>query len=299
MTLTNAGARVALRNILFATDFSNAAEAALPYGVALARRYGAKLYLAHVLPPESWQMAPPEERGQVHEANRRAAHELLRLLAESGRMHGVPYEALFAEGDVWERLSVMLAEKEIDLIVLGTRGRSGLQKFLLGSTAEEIFRLADCPVLTVGPSVSVEPEAEAGMRRILFATDFSATAEVALPYALSLAQENNSELVMLHVLPDVVRSAFSDESIIDSAYLKRLQELVPEDAELWCKPQFAVTFGSPADAILEAARQYSSDVIVLGVRKGGGFARAATHSGRATAHRIASHAPCPVLTVRG
>jgi nucleotide-binding universal stress UspA family protein len=299
MKLADATTRISLKNILFATDFSNAAEAALPYALAIARRYEAKLHVAHVLPPDAWQMAPPENRGQTLEANRRAAQEQLKFMQESGRFRGVEGEFLFAEGDIWEKLAEMLRDRDVDLIVVGTRGRSGLQKFLLGSTAEEIFRLAECPVLTVGPSVSVEPDAPAELRHVLYATDFSATAEAALPYALSLAQENNAELTLLHVLPDVVRSALSDQEVVDHAYLARLRELVPPEADLWCKPEYAVAFGSPADAILKVAQERSAGLIVLGVRKGGSFTRAATHTGRATASRIASHAHCPVLTVRG
>jgi nucleotide-binding universal stress UspA family protein len=298
MKLANAATRISLKNILFATDFSNAAEAALPYALAVARRYGAKLHVAHVLPPDAWQMAPPETRGQTLEENRRIAREQLRLMQESGRFRGVEGDFVFEEGDVWEKLAGILAARDVDLIVVGTRGRSGLQKFLLGSTAEEIFRLAECPVLTVGPSVSVEPDAPADTRHVLYATDFSATADAALPYALSLAQENNAELTLLHVLPDVVKSALADEQVLDQAYLTRLRALVPPDAELWCKPEFAVAFGSPADAILRVAKERNADLIVMGVRKGGSFTRASTHTGRPTASKVAGHAHCPVLTVR-
>jgi nucleotide-binding universal stress UspA family protein len=101
---------------------------------------------------------------------------------------------------LWSNLAKAIQEKKIDLIVMGTRGRSGVGKFLLGSSAEEVFRQAPCPVLTVGPHSPAKAPHE--FTRIVFATDFSPESVAALPYAVSLAQECQAHLTLLHVVAE-------------------------------------------------------------------------------------------------
>jgi nucleotide-binding universal stress UspA family protein len=194
----------------------------------------------------------------------------------------------------------VVEENKIDLIVLGTRGRSGLAKFLLGSTAEEIFRKAPCPVLTVGPFSPHEPARHGEISEIVYATDFSPESVAAASYAISLAQEFQAHLTLLHVIENMHREtccAHPEELVNSSARL--LHNLVPPEAELWCEPRFAIEEGTAAEKILDVAAQRKADLIVLGVRPPGGFPGAATHLPIATAHKVVCHATCPVLTVRG
>jgi nucleotide-binding universal stress UspA family protein len=192
-----------------------------------------------------------------------------------------------------------LTKKKIDLLVLGTHGRTGIGKFFLGSVAEEVLHQARCPVLTVGPHSPSEPPREGRFREILYATDFSADALAVVPYALSLAQEHRAHLTLLHVVqqtgvPDFVRP---DE--VEASAVQQMRDLVPEAAELWCEPRYAVGKGELAEAILEAANQRKSDLIVLGVKKPGGIPGGASHLPLGVAHKVIAHAICPVLTVRG
>lgn len=206
---------------------------------------------------------------------------------------------LILEGDLWSNLAAVIEANQIDLIVMGTRGRTGIGKFLLGSVAEEIFRQAPCPVLTVGPYAVSEPEQGGEFTHILFATDFSPESVAAAPYAISLAQECQAYLTLLHVIEepkagDLVRPP---ELVASSEQL--LRKLVPPEAELWCVPEYAIERGKAAQKILEVAAHSKAGLIVLGVRRPSGVPGAATHLPIATAHKVVSDAACPVLTVRG
>lgn len=288
--------RVALKNVLFATDFSRIADAALPYAVAIARRHEGAVFVAHVLPSELWEMPGTPGGDATREANRRVAQQQLDALMESSAFPGVAHHARFAEGDVWEALERIMREDHIDLVVLGTQGRTGLQKFLLGSVAEEIFRCADLPVLTVGPHVAAKPAGEL-FRHILYPTDFSEQAAAALPYALSLAEENDARLTLLHVVPADPGQGEARERT-GGGYVKRLREVLPREAQVWERVDYEVRFGNAANGILELAEERGADLIVLGVRCAGAFARAESHLRRSVAQKVASHARAPVLSVR-
>src|ERR1700688_1028253 len=197
MKAVQARSRIALKNILFATDFSSAANAAAPFAMQLAKNYGAKVYGLHVSLFDDYTSAAPEAWAMMAEAREKQAQESARQLNE--QLAGIEHEVLLSEGNIWEVVSEVIKQKEIDLIVLGTRGRTGLGKALLGSVAEQILRQAPCPVLTVGPHVNLWSDEYAKMREILYATDLEADFPIAAPYAVSLAQENQAQLALLSV----------------------------------------------------------------------------------------------------
>ncbi len=141
--------RIQLKNILFATDFSPASDVAVPYAFELAKHYGAKVYALHVRPPIVNPMTPPVTWKSLEEAASREAEQYKQDILKS--FAGLQPEILINEGDLWSNIEAIMKETPIDLIVMGTRGRSGVARFVLGSTAERIFRQAPCPVLTVGP----------------------------------------------------------------------------------------------------------------------------------------------------
>ena len=289
--------RVSLKNILYATDFSPTAESALPYVLGLAKRFGATVYAVHVRFPATYPVVGPEGMPQVMEA----AEEQAKL--ESKQLHellaGLPHEVFICEGDIWTTINDTVQQQKIDLIVIGTRGRTGIGRVLLGSVAEEIFRRASCPVLTVGPHVSKDAKGRLEMKEILYATDFSPESLAALPYATSLAQENQARLAMLHVIGEAeVGELVHPEQYVDST-LRQLRKLVPSEIELWCEPKFMVERGAAADKIMEVANARGADLIVLGVRRVEGPMGATTHLFRPIAHRVVTQAQCPVLTVRG
>jgi len=296
MNAVAATTRIALKNILFATDFSPAAEAALPYAIGLATQYGAKVHGLHVRFPATYPIVVPEAMPQVMEAEEELARFDAKQLHEM--LAAVPHEVTVTEGDLWPRVSEIVSQQKTDLIVMGTHGRTGFSRALLGSAAEEIFRKASCPVLTVGPYVSTNTERRLAMKQILFATDFSPESLAALPFAVSLAQEDQSNLTLLNVTGRSEAGELVHAGQYAESTLRRLQTLVPAGAELWCEPKCRVEQGSEAEKIMEVAIALGADLIVLGVRRPQGGAGAATHLLRSIAHQVVANAQCPVLTVR-
>ncbi len=286
-----AGTSVSLRNILFSTDFSRQSNSALAFALAIAQKYGSTLYAAHIVPLSFGLPASVREALQAMgaQADKEAREGMADLNAQ---LRGIPHEMLTRTGDIWTELSEIVRAKGIELIVIGTRGRTGVGKLLMGSVAERIFRTAPCPVLTVGPSVSGEPDSIVDLHEILFATDFSAESLAALPYAISLAQEDNARLYVLHVAGN------PSERAAEALLKSRLRNLVSPDVNLSCEPKVLVEYGPPAQKILEIAEELATDLIVLGVKRTPVHFEASTHIPLATAYKVVSQAICPVLTVR-
>ena len=138
MKAVQAKTRIALKNILFATDFSSAADAAVPFAMQIARRYGAKVYGVHVNSFDDYAGVAPNAWAGMAEAAEKEAKEDARRLNE--QLQCIEHEVVIGEGNIWEVVSDLIKEKQIDLVVVGTRGRTGLGKALLGSVAEQILR---------------------------------------------------------------------------------------------------------------------------------------------------------------
>ncbi len=207
-------------------------------------------------------------------------------------------EAVIKDGELCGSVESVIETKQINPVVLGTRGRSGLARLLLGSAAEEIFRRASCPIVTVGPRTSTLLLRGSDVAHILYASDFSPESVVAAPYAISLAQEYQPHVTLLHVIVDPkMDDLIRPQELVASSEML-LRDLVPSEAELWCEPRFVGEQGPAAETILDVANLRKADLIVLGVRRPAGIPGAATHLAIAIAHEVMSHAICPVLTVR-
>jgi nucleotide-binding universal stress UspA family protein len=287
-----ASTQIVFKNILFATDFSSTAELALPYAVEIARRFGATIHAVHVVQPDIYPLVPPSEWGKMAEQEKEFREEKKNQLGEV--LNEVPHEFLFPTGNVWENMTSIIEDRDIDLLILGTHGRTGLGKVLLGSVAEKIFRQAVCPVLTVGPAVASNANhaAMAGLNRILYATDFSPESLAAVPYAIFLAKEYRAELILTHSIQD------AEPGQEDSAY-HTLQDVVPAGAGLEPKLRCVVERGAPAETILRVAKWHDADMIILGVRSASGHPTVITHFSDSIAYKVVTEATCPVLTVRG
>jgi len=296
MKAATASATVAaVKTILFPTDFSDASKRAQSYATGLASRFRAKLLILHAkdprdynLPPETWQRAEDSDAHKMQELQKSIAAAFPVLKSE----------LCVGEGTAWQIVEAALAKHKVDMIVLGTRGRTGVGKLLFGSHAEEIFRHAACPVLTVGPHAQEITGAEKELREVLYATDFSPESQAAAPYAVSIALALEAHLNLLHVVeePKVGELVSSAEVMPSSERL--LRTLVPEDADFWRDPRYFVETGVASEKILEVAEHIPASLIVLGVRKPVGVPGAATHLGIGLAHKVVAAATCPVLTVR-
>ncbi len=293
MSVTAEDLRV--KSVLVATDFSATSQKAVRHALAIARHYEAKLYLVHVVSSLGFTLAGPDAMNAATEAACRDGRCLETQLLESGALKGLRHEiAVHQGGDIWRELNKVIRQEEVDLVVTGTHGRRGVRKMLLGSVAEQIFRRADCPVLTVGPSSYQESRVH-NVQTCLFPTDFSEASLRSLPNAISYANQVPAKLVLLHI----VRTPPSPNSLLPTAILRQLQELTPA-AMLEVKPEFLVEHcpvGPISEKILEVAANLKAELIIMGLRRSK-YVAPASHKPWTTAYEIVCGAGCAVLTIR-
>jgi nucleotide-binding universal stress UspA family protein len=305
---------IGFKQILFATDFSESSQRAFAYAMAVARRYGSALSVVHVIPPEPRDPIPLEPLPR--QLNRLWLDAEQKLKTLGARLNDLDHHLLLEQGPVWDVLARVVQLEKIDLLVLGTHGRGGLTKLVLGSVAEEVLRLAPCPVLTVGPHVpSAVSGANSGtfeFRRILFATDFGPASANAFPYALSLAEENQAKLVLLHMVSpmpatDLTPPVYGSSAYVAEEFMKwqrtmrekstrKLRQLLPDDAKLAAEPECVVGTDFLPEGILDVAATHKTELIVMGANRTSS-PRLAAHMPWALIHEVICQAKCPVLTV--
>lgn len=298
---------IRLDRILCPVDQSDQSRRALDYAVAIARRYQASVRAVEIvaigLPPADYPPAPAEF-ALTPEVERRRA-ELLEAFVAPARRDGVTVEAVVRGGFVVEQILLEAEAYGADLIVVGTHGRSGVQRLVLGSVTEKILRRAACPVLTVPPRAAVEPEEVVLPRTILCPVDFSDASLRALEYTLSLAQETvGARVLLLHVVDwaaETWAAGTHGAALADYTRARRqeaerlLRDAIPEAAREWCTPEILVAEGKPWREILRAARERGVELVVMGVLGRGAVDLTLFGS---TTHHVVREALCPVLTVR-
>ncbi|MGA8149944.1 MAG: universal stress protein [Terriglobales bacterium] len=304
--------RVHFKQVLIATDFSPASERAFGFALAIARRYGSVLSVVHAIPAEPREPIPIDPLPHELDRRRLEAEQQMKYLSESVPLNDLNHHLLMQRGPVWDVLESVIRREQVDLLVLGTRGRGGLKKLALGSVAEEVLRLAPCPVLTIGPNVPLADLGTAEFKRILFATDFGPASDRAFPYALSLAEDYQSRLVLLHLVPpmpiaDLGPAAYGPgicaaeeftkwQAKMRKESVRKLRELLPPNARLAAEPEYAVGMDFLAQGILDMAVAHNVDLIVMGANRTH-FPRVAAHVPWALSHEVICRAKCPVLTV--
>jgi nucleotide-binding universal stress UspA family protein len=291
-----AKSRIAPRNVLLATDFSPASEAALTHAMAIAGHYSSKLYIAHVISQEFTDFLSPELTAPGLEQADDLTKEKMKQLVGAAREHGVQCQALIRRGAVWDAILDTIRQNDIDLVVVGTHGRRGARKLLLGSVAEEVFRRAPCPVLTVGPKSSETQVADAQVRHVLYPLEFAPDSGDAALYAVSLSEMSHAKLTLLKVFEDMVPSP-EEKAHVQEPVRHWMDDHLPEGSGLRKRTRFELGFGPAAQAILKYAMDGGVDLIVMGVRRLDPI-MAAHLEKPDTAYQVICSAPCPVLTVR-
>ncbi len=275
-----------LENILVPTDLSDDSLPVLPYAGQIARTFGAKIYLCHIhaeVPLAAGLAAP-----RLYEAEGKGAAERLAAFRTSPALRGLEPKLVLAEGTVLGEMQKIIAENHIDLIMVGTHGRTGLAKMMLGSVAEEICRVATCPVFTASPATKLAPEGL--FKNILFPTNLSEISKKTLPYIALLAGKYGSRVTILHVAQGGATAA-AREAQTESIRRAMTGDFGPPLKEF--QPDFSVAFGNTAETVLRVAREKQAGLIALGIRN-------AFRPGilvERTAYRIMAGAHCPVLTV--
>jgi nucleotide-binding universal stress UspA family protein len=288
MPLVRPGTAISFKNILFLTDLGQASTGALAYALACARHFKAHFYPAHVM----------EQIGTAAGTSNEAAMKDLeeqkrRQLSRLAEFNGLCFQPLLSRCDFETAMPHWISQHGIDLVVAGTQGRRGVQRFLQGSTSELILQNAPCPVLAVGPNVDVPRVFSLTLRNILFATDLGGQSQHVLGYALSLAREQCARLMLLHVLPGESRD-YPDRSGVLNFALKEMAGMLPAQTERWCKPEFAVDAGSTAEQIVMHAQSEHADLIVMGHARNEDFSLL---GGPGVTQKVICAAPCPVLSV--
>lgn len=283
-------ARLVLDNILFATDFSLASEVGLRYALELARHYHGKLHIVPAAGIDSAEAIADDARMRFLDRSGNRVSGWVAELERSSQLHGVRYEIHAGKSDA-EALSRLFENQTFDLAINGVGCHEG-QTALLEPTIEEVLERSECPVLTMNTQFHGSTDVE--IKSILYATDFSAESLEASRYALSLAQEFEARLTLLHVVEGLEPALLDERARIARPYRLWLGKLVPDEARLWCELEFFVEFGRPAERILQVAWESHADLIVLGAR---GLDRL-TSPGQ-NVRKVMCHGWCPVLTIPG
>ena len=292
------------RSILISTDFSEASEKALGYSLALARFYGSKFCLAHVVSSLGLTMAGPGAVAACEEAVSRDAAELENSLIQTGALTGIQHKFIVRQGELWPELREIIRQESADLLVVGTHGRHGIAKLFFGSMAEQIFRQADCPVLTFGPHTDGRSwfGTSSTHRTFLFTTDFGPASLHGLPQAIAAANQFGAKLTFLSIVP--AAPSHTDEGLKNCQAdarmrnLRRLTELA-DNAELDLRPELYVEFesGPPvSERILETADKLRADLIIMGLHDSA-HTGIVSHLDLASTYDVVCQASSPVLTV--
>ena len=291
-----------IRRILCPVDFSDYSLAALRHALAIARWHEADVTVLHV-EDRLLHTARADARFRPHVAG--TPEQDLRAFAQSAGSSPRPVDVHVTAGEAAPAIVEHARREAADLIVMGTQGRSGLSRALLGSVAERVIREAPCPVMTVPPGAQASTGA-APFDPILCASDFSPSCRRALDLAIAMAQEGDARLVLLHALElphghtGVLPMPSPIDDVIDRADLRRsaaarLRRGLPEDAVFRCHPEVLVVEGHPADSILQVAHDEGVSLIVMGAQTRGALDRLLFGS---TTRRVMQSARCPVLSVR-
>lgn len=281
-----------IRQILCPTDFSDTALHGLEHAIAIAAWYESRVTILHVhhwISPTS--IRPPD-------ADQQRLVEQLRIWAAPAAASGMLADLEVVQGNPAAMILDRASSLPADLIVMGTHGRAGFDRLLLGSVTEKVLRKANSPVLTVPPpSVSTS---KLPFKRLLCPVDFSAPSLSALRFALSIAKESDADVTVLRVfelwedvaIPELLledRRRLADEA------RREIDSLISDEERDWCKPTIQVSFGRAYLEILAVAEHQKADLIVMGVH--GRSALDRTLFGSTTSH-VVRQSRCPVLTLR-
>ncbi len=288
-------------------DCSEVSRLAADYAAAITEANNAQLCVVHTVPSEfgltkSYGAIPQDE----FPAFTVATHNPEELVSDTA-ISRLRRENIVEYSDVSAVVPDPFRRQPVDLLVLGTHGRKGIEKPFRDSVSEKLFRTVTCPVLTVGPEAAPARK----IQRILFVTDFGVASIGALPYAIDLAENASGELILLHLVPplpvqyigplwypgtDIVEREEADKK----ASLEQLRSLFPPDAAVKCRTEHVVEVHMVPSGIINFATDRNVDLIVMGVRESGISSPGVTaYVSWAIAYDVVCSAPCPVLTVRG
>ncbi len=287
------------RRILCPVDFSEPSTIAYRHALSLARHYRAKLFVQRVF--ELWRhphlgfAATGELFARSCTSLLAREEETLQRFVKASARDGVELECVLRQGNARDHILDFAEAEDVDLIVMGTHGRRGLDRLLLGSVTERVMRKAPCPVLAVNkPSRSLAASdtqpSPVRLRRILFSTDLSEHSQFALMHALSLRAEYDCELTLLHIVERIPHSIKGLRTL--AAARKRLHSLISVEEGKAGKIDVLVRAGKPYRQIIQLASETQPDVVIMAVCGRSALDLAVFGS---TTRRVLQLGPCPVF----
>jgi nucleotide-binding universal stress UspA family protein len=291
-----------LKRILCPVDFSEFSTMAYPYALSLAEHYNAEVIALHVV--ELWRYpfadyaAYETDYANFSRAVNEGGEMRLREFVTQHSHPGIQPQLVVSQGNASDSILSITQNQNIELIVMGTHGRRGFDRLVLGSTTDRVMRRAACPVLAISraphSSSAAGPGGRHGHRlgRILYCTDFSENSERALNYAISATAEYDAELTLLHVVEHIPGSFTKDELIAKCA--EQLDRLITPGRRKTLKINTAVRAGKPYEQIVQHAVEGHIDMVIMAVRGAEALDRAVFGS---TTYRVIQLGPCPVLAV--
>jgi len=286
---------ITIETILCPVDFFAASDAAVRYATALAGTYGAGIHLMHVVnvvPVSAYEYAA--DITQIMKSMEAGAEDEMVKLAATVQKAGINVKYQIRTGDVYEEIKQSIEDVKPHMVVMGTHGRRGAERWFMGSTTEKLLRHSPVPLITI--NAAGEKAGGPHFRRILVTTDFSEGTSDALAYAFSVAQENESQIMLLHVVHDAAAADVSGkyrESLVQGVQ-KQLDDLVPTEAKAWCDVSTEVEIGVPYRIIMRVLEDEKVDLLVMNIHGKGMLDRALLGS---TAERVVRAAPCPVMLI--
>ena len=292
-----------IKLILCPIDFSEFSVWAYHHAVSLAEHYKAKLVAQHVVElwrhPSAGFAASAGLYEEFEQALRESGSKQLQEFVKNHTRDEIQPELVVQQGIAPDSILTFAQAQKTDVIVMGTHGRRGFDRLMLGSVTDRVMRRAPCPVLAVGKqsrdSMAADEEWHhpRHLSRILFCTDFSENSERALNYAISATAEYDAELTLLHVLEGVSSPVNAEEAM--AAAGERLDKLIPREGRKTLKIKTAVRIGKPYWQIIQLALEAQIDLVTMGVHGRGELDLAVFGS---TTYRVMQLGSCPVLAVR-
>jgi nucleotide-binding universal stress UspA family protein len=297
--------KISFQHILCATDLSDLSNSAVVQAVQMAKEFGSTLSICHVIDMPLITMhgaAFVYQEEQITEMKAGALDQIEKLVAGTE----LNWEAIVEVGPVSSTLCRLADEKKADLAIVSTHGLTGLKRLFLGSVTERLLRTIGCPLLVVTTQEETDrkprPYKGFGFKQILVGCDFSADSRRAVNYGLSLAQEFQAVIHLVHVMePFIYHDTIQPESTLSEPLVdfstncrSKLEALVPEEAHHWCNVEFGCEKGKPFQVLQAYAESHDVDLIVLGVR---GHSLVETMLLGSTTDRVIRGVSCPVLSV--
>jgi nucleotide-binding universal stress UspA family protein len=284
---------ILLQKLLVAIDFTKQSPRVLQEAVTIARCFGSEILLVHAASPliygtgmEPVPTAPFEMELEVAKA------QMADLIANEPGLKELHHREFVEYGLPISLVRRVAQENQVELVLAGSHGASGLERLALGSVAESILDALPCPVLIIGPNCHKN---SSPFRSILFATDLQTTGLRGAQFATSLAERFHAELTLLHVIEKKSRRFGVQSELEEDQVRHELTELLPEDLPTYTSATIRVEHGNASDLIPQIASSQCASLIVTGF---GNHSVLSDHSLWSTLSQIIREAPCPVLTVR-